>query len=455
MMRPSSCTETKAAFANSAVRVSCARVRVFAGMAAAPASLREGFYVPPLKSTEPTGISEAIDWQAGLLLVREALPAGGGQPSLADAHRAADALRAARGEAIRAHEANATSETIRGGVHGTVSYIELLARFERLGGGADLIRQAAASKLHFVWRNAWQFVERREHGGVLEFERLGLMFNLGVLLMGYAARGDVGLQPAALALQCAAGSFQAARAHAEGILESAASATPLHEDVLPPSLRALELLALGQGQCCFALHAEATTSAGVQGKLWGQAALDLREAQEMLPKCAAGAARTHVEALACTALAQAHFCAGAVRRSERKHGLAVSHLAFALEQLGKAEAATPRAASGLAEHLRARRKPIEVEYEVARRDNDNVYFEKEVPASELAHSIECKSMVSSIPPLANLSRFLGSTPHAAGEDALAGWEAAAEQRAAAGASPGAAGQSTGTSAPPAGAAAES
>ena len=61
--------------------------------------MREAFYVPPLKSTEPTGISEAIDWHAGVLLVRETL--GASAPSTADAVRAADALKSARAAAIR------------------------------------------------------------------------------------------------------------------------------------------------------------------------------------------------------------------------------------------------------------------------------------------------------------------------------------------------------------------
>jgi hypothetical protein len=42
------------------------------------------------------------------------------------------------------------------------------------------------------------------------------------------------------------------------------------------------------------------------------------------------------------------------------------------------------------------RRPVAVDYEVAHRDNNQIYFEREVPVAELAHSIELKSMVRSL-----------------------------------------------------------
>ncbi|KAG8470138.1 hypothetical protein KFE25_008559 [Diacronema lutheri] len=367
------------------------------------APLPASFFALPLKSTEPSGISEAIDWPASLLAISQAAfgKETAARISRESIGRDADAFRRARNAATIGKPKQA--EGLFAACRAVVHYLGMLDKLEAAA-GAEGVRRGGGANLHFVWRNAFSFVERKLHAGSLAFERAGLYFNLGAMLTIYATSVDVELQATAHALQCAAGCISEARAHAELVADGATSLTPLTEDMRPPCLGAVENLLLGQAQVCFAERA-ASASPAVQVKLWGQAALFLRNARDALPASLARADRAHIGALASFCLARAHGCAGTLRRAERQHGVAVAHLALALSLLDAARAsASPSGA--LREQVEMARVPLAVDCECARRENDRIYFEREPPAAELARSIECTCMVRPLP-LDRLGAIMG------------------------------------------------
>jgi hypothetical protein len=268
----------------------------------------------------------------------------------------------------------------------------MLDELDSLAG--EHVARAGAPKLPFVWRSSFSFVERRLHSGSLAFERAGLFFNLAALLAHYAAAIEVEPQATAHALQVAAGCIGEAREQAGLVEGSAVSLNPLTEDMRKPSLDAIESLLLGQAQVIFAERA-ADKSPATQLKLWGQAALYLRGASEGLPATATET-KEQAQTLATLCLARAHGFAGAWCRAERKHGLAVSHLSLSMQLFGQAFSGAV-GKSALMGYVEAARAPVAVDHEEARRDNDNVYFEREVAPADLAGSIECKSMVRPLP----------------------------------------------------------
>lgn len=349
-----------------------------------------------------------MDWPAGLLAVSRT--AFGEHPAISQEStcRDADAFRRAR-NAATVDKLPKQREGIFAACGAIVRYMAMLDRLEAAA-GAESIRSAGASKLHFVWRSGFNFLERKMHAGSLTFERAGLYYNLAALLSAFALEAE--LQASAHALQVAAGCIREARAQADALNEASTSVTPLTEDMRTPSLLALEHILLGQAQACFAERA-AGASLGVQAKLWGQAALYLRDGLAFgLPSSAPKSSRAHIDALAELCLARAHGCVGALRRSERQHGLAAAHLTLAVQLLeGKAKAEGP-----VRPYAEAVVKPLAVDCEVARRDNDAVYFEREPPAAELAGSIECKSTVRPLP-LDKLAAVIGEP---AADSSLAG-----------------------------------
>jgi hypothetical protein len=336
----------------------------------------------PLKSAEPIGLSQAIDWLLG----------PDGRVSQTSLSHDADAFRRARCAAIQTQLAT-THEELFARVQSIVTYLHMLDRLEAVA-GLEAVRRAGAAKLHFVWRNAFDTIERRAMNGSLIFERAGLQFNLAAQLAHYAVHLDAGPQAAARALQIAAGCAARAQSYVV-LLDPTGPALSMTGDMRPACLRALENLFLGQAQACFAERAT-TVSRAVQLKLWGQAAAFLRESVDGLP-ASAKQLRVQADVLAHICLARAHACAGECRRAERKFGVSISHLALAMQLLDKAALALKQPSqAALRAHVEVLRRPVAVDYEVAHRDNNQIYFEREVPVAELAHSIELKSMVRSL-----------------------------------------------------------
>mmetsp|Transcript_5312 Transcript_5312/g.14621 ORF Transcript_5312/g.14621 Transcript_5312/m.14621 type:complete len:500 (-) Transcript_5312:388-1887(-) len=377
-------------------------------------------YAPPPKSTEPIGISDAIDWTRALKTLAAARFADVDE-GVPEVSRDAAALRRARSTATVLPPHIRPQEVVLR-MHAIQRYLRMLERLEVAAGGADALAAVGkAGKLHFVWRNAFDRMERREHSGSLDHERAGLYFNLAALLALHATGEHVDGPAAAHALQCAAGCIHVARDQSGAICTASSSLNPVTEDMRVECLGALASLYLGQAQCCFAARATGASMA-LQAKLWGQAAAYLKQALTAWPSSAAKKDKQHLQALAALSLACAHGCQGTARRADKQAGLAVSHLAFALDQFALAtKAAATAKAESLMAYIELAMKPVAVEHEVARRDNDNVYFEREVPWPELAGTIECKSSVRPLD-LTKVAPLIGeSVPDEEQDSVLEAW----------------------------------